>query len=255
MSGLHGFLLGVVQGLSEFLPISSSGHLLLTSYILNIPPPKIIFDLVLHLGTVLSLFVFLKKDVILTFKKKKLLILLFTSVAFTGITYFPLKKTFEESYETINYLPFFFLFTAFYLLLFYLRKERRKRMEDISFLSAAILGILQGVAIFPGISRSGMVLVGGVLLGMKEEESFKYTFLLAIPSIILAALYKFIEYLKNPVPLSFSPLILGFIFSFIFGVLSLFILLKIVKRREMFFFSIYLFIMSLITFLILKGLL
>lgn len=250
MEGIHGFILGLIQGLSEFLPVSSSGHLLLFSRILKIPPPPILFDLALHLGTMLSLFVFLKDEILKTFKNIRLILLLLVSIIFTGVVYFPLKGIFEESYETITYLPFFFLFTAFYLTLFYLRKNPNKRIDEISFVSAALLGILQGIAIFPGISRSGMVLVGGVLLGMKEEESFKYTFLLAIPSIIIAALYKFYEYTKSPVFMNTSPLILGFLFSFIFGLLSLFILLKIVNRREMYVFSIYLFIISIITFII-----
>ena len=252
MSALHGLILGIVQGLSEFLPISSSGHLLLTSYILGIPSPPIVFDLVLHLGTVLSLFFFLKKEIVYAFKKVRLILLLMTSIIFTGVTYFPFKKVFEESYETINYLPFFFMFTALYLTLFYLRKRGDKKAEEISFFSAIILGVLQGIAIFPGISRSGMVLVGGVLLGMKEEESFKYTFLLAIPSIIIASFYKFYEYIKAPIYLSSSPLILGFLFSFIFGLISLYILLKVVKRREMFIFSMYLFILSIVIFYLIK---
>ena len=252
MSALHGLILGIVQGLSEFLPVSSSGHLLLTSYILGISSPPIIFDLILHLGTVLSLFVFLKKEIVYAFKNIRLILLLMTSVVFTGVTYFPFKKLFEESYETVNYLPFFFLFTAIYLILFYLRRDGGKKAEGISFFSAILLGVLQGIAIFPGISRSGLVLVGGVLIGMKEEESFKYTFLLAIPSIIIAALYKFYEYIKSPVSLPFSPLLFGFLSSFIFGLISLYILLKFVKKREMFVFSIYLFLVSLLTFFILK---
>jgi len=252
VSALHGLILGIVQGLSEFLPVSSSGHLLLTSYILGISSPPIIFDLILHLGTVLSLLVFLKKEIVYAFKNIRLILLLMTSVVFTGATYFPFKKLFEESYETVNYLPFFFLFTAIYLTLFYLRKGGGKKAEQISFFSAILLGVLQGIAIFPGISRSGMVLVGGVLIGMKEEESFKYTFLLAIPSIIIAALYKFYEYIKAPVHLPISPLFLGFLSSFIFGLISLYILLKFVKKREMLVFSIYLFLVSLLTFFILK---
>jgi len=252
VSALHGLILGIVQGLSEFLPISSSGHLLLTSYILGISAPPIIFDLILHLGTVLSLLVFLKKEIVYAFKNIRLILLLMTSVVFTGATYFPFKKLFEESYETVNYLPFFFLFTAIYLTLFYLRKGGGKKAEQISFFSAILLGVLQGIAIFPGISRSGMVLVGGVLIGMKEEESFKYTFLLAIPSIIIAAIYKFYEYIKSPVSLSFSPLLFGFLSSFIFGLISLYILLRFVKKREMLVFSIYLFLVFLLTFFILK---
>ena len=149
MSALHGLTLGIVQGLSEFLPISSSGHLLLTSYILGISAPPIIFDLILHLGTVLSLLVFLKKEIVYAFKNIRLILLLMTSVVFTGATYFPFKKLFEESYETVNYLPFFFLFTAIYLTFFYLRKRGTKRAEEISFFSAILLGVLQGIAIFP----------------------------------------------------------------------------------------------------------
>ena len=252
MSALHGLILGIVQGLSEFLPVSSSGHLLLTSYILGISSPPIIFDLILHLGTVLSLFVFLKKEIVYAFKNIRLILLLMTSVVFTGVTYFPFKKLFEESYETVNYLPFFFLFTAIYLTLFYLRRGGGKKTEEISFFSAILLGVLQGIAIFPGISRSGMVLVGGVLIGMKEEESFKYTFLLAIPSIIIAAIYKFYEYIKAPVHLLISPLFLGFLSSFIFGLVSLYILLRFVKKREMLVFSVYLFLVSLLTYFILK---
>ncbi|MCD6399318.1 undecaprenyl-diphosphate phosphatase [candidate division WOR-3 bacterium] len=252
MSALHSLILGIVQGLSEFLPVSSSGHLLLTSYILGISSPPIIFDLILHLGTVLSLLVFLKKEIVYAFKNIRLILLLMTSVVFTGVTYFPFKKLFEESYETVNYLPFFFLFTAIYLTLFYLRRGGGKKAEEISFFSAILLGVLQGIAIFPGISRSGMVLVGGVLIGLKEEESFKYTFLLAIPSIIIAALYKFYEYIKVPVHLPLSPLFLGFLSSFIFGLISLYILLRFVKKREMLVFSIYLFLVSLLTFFILK---
>lgn len=250
MNSINGLILGIVQGLTEFLPISSSGHILLFSKILNIEAPPILFDIILHLGTLFAVLIYFRRLIIQNIKNLKLIFYVFLSTLTTGILYIFFKSYFEISFEESAYLPYFFIITSIFLLFFYLKNKRTKTLNSISFFDAIIIGLSQGLAIFPGISRSGFTFITSILIGMKEEEGFKYSFLLSIPAILLSFLYKTYEYLKNPFPMNSSSLILGFVFSFIFGVLSINLFYKFIKIKKFNYFSIYLFILGLILIIV-----
>lgn len=250
MNNFHSIILGIVQGLTEFLPISSSGHLLLFSKILNIEPPSILFDLILHLGTLIAVLIYFRKLIIQNIKNYKLIFLIILSTLITGILYLIFNSYFEKSFEEFSYLPFFFIITSFFLLFFYLKNKRTKTLNSISFYDAIIIGLFQGIAILPGISRSGFTFISSLLVGMKDEDAFKYSFLLSIPAILLSFLYKTYEYIKNPFPMNSSGLILGCLFSFIFGALSINLFYRFVKIRKFIYFSIYLFVLGLILIII-----
>jgi len=250
MSNLHSLIFGIVQGLTEFLPISSSGHLLLFSKILNIKPPEILFDIVLHFGTLFAVLIYFRKLIINNIKNFKLIFLILISTITTGIIYLFFKSYFEESFDTIFYLPYFFLITSIFLLFFYYKNKRDKKIDNINIFDAIIIGVAQGFAIFPGISRSGFTFTASLLLGIKNEDAFKYSFLLSIPAILLSGLLKTYEYIKNPFSISFSVLVIGITFSFIFGIISINLFYRFIKNKKFIFFSIYLFILSIIVFLI-----
>jgi len=250
MNNLHGLIFGIIQGITEFLPVSSSGHILLFSDLLKIKPPEILFDIILHFGTLFAVIIYFRKLIIKSMKNFKLLFLILISTISTGILYLAFKSFFEESFESIRYLPYFFLITSIFLLFFYFKNRRTKKLNEINYLDSVIIGVAQGFAIFPGISRSGFTFITALLLGIKNEEAFKYSFLLSIPAILLSGLLKTYEYIKNPFNMNYSVLLIGAISSFIFGVISIKLFYEFIKNKKFIYFSFYLIILSLIIFLI-----
>lgn len=249
MNNIHGLIFGIVQGLTEFLPISSSGHILLFSKILNIKPPEILFDIVLHFGTLFAVLIYFRKLILTNIKNLKLIFLILISTISTSLIYLLFKKYFDISFESLTYLPYFFIITSIFLLFLYFKNKRTKKLENINLLDAIIIGIMQGFAIFPGISRSGFTFITSCLLGINNEDSFKYSFLLSIPAILLSGLLKTYEFIKNPFNMNIWVLIIGIVSSFIFGIISIKLFYKFIKNRKFIFFSIYLLILSSIIFL------
>lgn len=250
MTIIDAIIMGIIQGLTEFLPVSSSGHLVLYTMFTG-ATPSLLFDLIVHLGTVLALIiVFFKdvKDLVLHPLSKKVRLILFATI-FTALFAFALKDIAVDAFSG-KALPYCFLVTAVVLFLgTVIPKKSKKPRTEIGYLDAAIIGSIQGIAVFPGLSRSGTTISTANLLGCKKEENAKFCLLISIPVIIGSSLLEVLTGTAAFVP--FYILIIGFFTSFICGLIALKFLISLIKKSSFIPFSVYLVLLS--AFLILGN--
>ncbi len=248
-------LLCIVQGLTEFLPVSSSGHLLLVEQIFGIEGDTLMLNLFLHLATLLAVIVVYRKIIWQILKKpfqpltyKLLLSTVLTVILAVGYEVLDLNKYGFKIYG------FCFLATSIILLVTYLFQKRTtvvKSDKEISTKSAVLVGIVQGFAVLPGISRSGSTISSLILTGNDEEKASEFSFLLSIPVIVGGFILELIKLIKNGgASNAFATVnpwlcVFAFIFTFFVAFASLKITLKLLKKHRFVFFSIYLFLLAI----------
>ncbi|ABR30084.1 undecaprenyl-diphosphate phosphatase [Thermosipho melanesiensis] len=243
-------ILGIVQGLTEFLPISSSGHLSVFSKLFNLKPDLSVFAL-LHLATLAAIVIFVGKELteiikgLIKLEKNyiNLTLKIIVSTIPAAIFGVLLESKIEASLSNLKIISFFFLVTSAALLI----SDKIKGNKDLSTLTykdALVIGIMQALAIFPGISRSGFTLFGSLLIGLEREIALKYSFLVSIPVILGAGLLE----IKNISLNSYS--ISSAIVAFFFGLLSLFILKKATISKNLKIFSAYCIFISIFSFVL-----
>ena len=234
---------GIIQGLTEFLPISSSGHLYLLQKLLAIKEDCLSFFVFLHLATLLAIIVFFFKKIKVLFKTKLLfnvlLITLISGIMGLGIRFY-LKDLLGNKFL----LTFCFLVNAGILFSTRLNSGGRD-IANIKFKDSLFLGVLQGFSPFPGISRSGITIVGLLKRGFKNIEAFTLSFLMAIPLILGAFIIKFKE--LREANLSLQSMSLGFITAFIFGLVALKIVKKVLVSEKFKNFAYYSLVIAVIT--------
>jgi undecaprenyl-diphosphatase len=244
-------LLALVQGITEFFPVSSSGHLLVFQKLLNFTTLPLVYDIFFHLGTLLAVMIYFFRDLkplALRFYEKenfRMLLLLMTATLPTAIIGFIFRDFFEKLFEKPTYLGFCFLFTA--IVLFTTKYLRLKKTA--MFPAAFIIGVAQGIAILPGVSRSGMTIAVALILGMGFEFSFRFSFLLAIPAILGATILE-----SNKIPWhgdSWPYLLLAVLASAAIGLLTLTQLNKILNHNRFHVFGIYLLAVAIAAFIFL----
>ena len=242
--------LGILQGVSEFLPISSSGHLVLFSHIFKIDD-SLFISIILHFATLLAIvFVFHKeiKDIILhPFCDEAMKIYLATIP--TCLIVLVLMPLIGPSFEG-KFLGVSFLISA--LLLFSVESFPKKNSQ-FNTKQAIIMGISQGFAIFPGISRSGTTISAGLLAGGDKEQCTKFSFLMSIPIIIMSTVLEVgkVVFGHGEISVNIIGTILSFIFAFVFGIISIKFMLKITKKSNLKWFSIYLILIAILSFIVL----
>jgi len=244
----NSFLLGIIQGIAEWLPISSSGHLVLLQKFLKLQE-DITFDIFLHLSSLIVVFIFFWEDIFqvskafFTFKKKtyefKISIYVILSSIITGIIGIFLKKK-EYILTNTNILCFSFLFTA--IILFFSKKETNKKLD---WKKSLFIGLMQGIALFPGISRAGATIAGAKIVGVKNEEAFKFSFLIFIPAVIGALFMEF----KEIRFINFNFLFIGFFTSLIVSCISITFLKNFVIKNKLHYFGYYCLFLSILTFI------
>lgn len=249
-------ILSIVEGLTEFLPVSSTAHLIITSKILNLPQSGFqkLFEVFIQGGAILSV-VFLYRK--LLFKSKKLLINILVSFIPTGIAgflfYKLIKNIFFESLKLISF-SLIFIGIFFFLLEYLILKGKlilNKEIKDMNFKEAFLIGLFQSLAIIPGISRAGIVIITMLVMRFKRESSAVYSFLLAMPTIILASfydLYKSKELLISNNINNIFNLFLGFFLSFIFALISVKFFINYLRKNTLIFFGFYRIIIGIFTF-------
>lgn len=247
---LQSLILGIVQGLTEFLPVSSSGHLLLLERFFQIKENIVLLNLMLHLGTVIALIVFFWKDLILIFKQKDWVLIknLFIAFVTTSIFGFVFKKIVENVFiysSSLIPVAIGFIFTAIILFLTIKSRSTRK-INTLTIFEAIKIGFAQAIAIAPGISRSGLTYFTTLKSGIEAKDAFKFSFLLSIPTILAATAVEMLsEYGKLTVGMNWSAIGLGLIISFIFGSLGLLVFKKMSEKSKMWVFGIYLVILAI----------
>lgn len=259
MNWLEALLLGLLQGLTEFLPVSSSGHLELGKAILNIPEESLNFTIVVHGATVLSTIVVFRKDILQLLKgffafkwneETQYVAKILLSMIPVGIIGVFFKDEIKQFFTGGNLMLVggMLLITATLLAFTYFAKSKDKK---ISFRDAFIIGIAQACAVLPGISRSGSTIAIGLLLGNKKENIAKFSFLMVLIPILGENFLDLISgELTNNTSVGALPLIIGFIAAFISGLLACTLMINIVKRGNLIYFAIYCMIVGLITIFI-----
>ncbi|MBP5214089.1 MAG: undecaprenyl-diphosphate phosphatase [Bacteroidales bacterium] len=273
MDYIHALIFGLVQGLTEYLPVSSSGHLELGQRLLGVhSEDSLLFDITVHVATVLSTLVVLRKEVIWIFEglfsplkpktvqtsegwlsrlsdSQQYALKIVISMIPIGIVGVFAKDWVEEAFSNLYVVPCCLLVTAMLLALTHYVRPREK--EIISLKDAFIIGLAQAVAVLPGLSRSGSTIATGLLLGVKKESLAQFSFLMVIPPILGEALLEGIKLAKNPEDFQWQVLAVGFVAAFVSGCLACKLMIALVKKCQLIWFAVYCLIVSVLAFILL----
>ena len=273
-------LLGIVQGVFMFVPVSSTAHLVITQHFLIargslMPAPEsaemILFDLIVHVGTLVSVAVVFRRTLAQFLratlyavrqvaldgrpgKTSRFLIWLWAmglfSVLVTGIMGLTFKDLFERVFATPSLIPITLAITGVLLWLTDNLKPRRYGIRDIGIGMAFVIGFAQGLALIPGISRSGMTIIAALFVGLKRKRAAEYSFLIAFPTIIAATLVQGAKVFRadEPVAIDWIATTVGFIAAALVGIVALRIVLKMLYGARLRYFSFYLWGLALVIF-------
>lgn len=249
MNNLEALSLGIIQGLTEFLPVSSSGHLaLLQNYFKEV---NVGFDIIIHFATLLAIFVFFYKDILIILKDvfswntksnnfKFGWFVVFATIPI-GLVGFFLKDIIYNIFSNLYFVALGFFISGMFLFVASFSNKKSKLTGKNSF----IIGLSQALALVPGISRSGSTVSTGVILGIERKEAIKFSFLLGIPAMIGANILNFTD-IKVVEVMPFS---IGFIAAFISGLLAINLFFRYVKIKNFKWFAVYCWILGILTLL------
>ncbi|MFH1640780.1 MAG: undecaprenyl-diphosphate phosphatase, partial [Candidatus Omnitrophota bacterium] len=171
-------LLGVVQGITEFLPVSSSAHLVIMQKVLGVTGEELVLSIVLHLGTLFSLVIFFFRDILYSLRNKRILLFLLVTTLITAIVGLFGKDFFEKLFSSTKLVSVALIFTGVILIL--TKKIKEPKRTKLTIKDALVLGFMQAIAVIPGISRSGITISGLLFRKVERETSFKFCFLMAM---------------------------------------------------------------------------
>lgn len=263
-------ILGVVQGATEYLPVSSSGHLVIFQHLFGLEEPALLFDIVLHVATLLAVVWYYRQDIIDLIQQTSsavralvggtswsevqteypgfrlgwLIVLGTVPTALIGIT---LQDTFEALFGSLRTVGLMLCVTGIILLLTRYGLRGTRQIGQMRPVDALLIGLVQGLAITPGISRSGSTIAVALLAGIEKETAARYSFLLSVPSIIGALILK-IGDSGNGIGL--APTLIGFVAALVTGYLCLTLLVQLVKRGKLAWFAPYCFAAGLFALLL-----
>lgn len=249
---LNEIILSIIQAVTEFLPVSSSGHLILYENLFS--KPDLFFIIFLHLASLLAVIIFVRKELfdLFTFKKnsRKLWIYWIIATIPGALFGFLFKDVIESTLSSFLFLGIAFLFTGTILLLTKLASS--KNSSELNIKNSIIIGLFQVIALFPGVSRSGMTISSGLFSGLEREKATKFSFLLYIPLALGAFLLELKEIYTNHITITIpvSILIISFIICAVLSLVFLNLLTMIIKKDKFWMFSIYCYIIGLITLII-----
>ena len=261
MSLINAIILGIVQGLTEFLPVSSSGHLVIAEHLLpGWHQPGIVFEILLHLATLLAVVIFFRHDLILLIKsiytpgsqaakQRRFLLMLILATIPTGIIGLTGKSFFTSLFNRLDVVGGMLLVTALLLWLAEKKNPAKLTKSSTGVVDAIGIGITQGLAIIPGISRSGSTIAVGMILGLEPRSAARFSFLLSIPAISGAALLNIREISSIPANQILSCLC-GALAALVTGLMALKFLLMIIEERRLKIFAVYCSVVGSITLLL-----
>lgn len=252
MTVIQGFILGLIQGLTEFLPISSSGHLVLFQKLFGLSVGTVTFDIAVHLASLVGVFIVLKNEVLAILKKPlgKLPLLIIAGTVPTLIIGALFYDFFTGLLKSGRTLGLEFIFTG--LILWYAESVRSKNkgLEKTTYIDAAVMGVAQGIAILPAISRSGLTLAGALFRGLNREFALKLSFLMSIPAILAAVAKDGYDIIKAgsgfTLNIGITPLLIGMVAAAISGYLAVKFMLRIFSKTSLKVFSYYVFALGLL---------
>lgn len=245
--------LGIIQGFTEFLPVSSSGHLLVFRKILGLSEAGLFLDTMLHLGTLLAVIAVFWQDIIGMIKRpfSRLTLLIVVGTIPTGAIGLLFKDFFEEIARTGVTVGWEFLATGLILWIADSLKDRGwKKVDNISFMDSFIVGTLQGAAILPAISRSGLTIAGAFFQGIERKTAARFSFLLSIPAIMGAVVLQGADLIGGRVEsVGMLSLIAGTLASAVSGYVAIKWMLDIIQRGSLKVFSVYVWVLGIIVIL------
>ncbi len=271
MTYFEALILGLVQGLAEFLPISSSGHLAILQYFFKIDGEKVLpFAVLLHVGTLFSVFFVYWKDLMALFKElgatimdlfsgkglrldssplRRMGAMIIVATIPTGIIGILFNDNFAAMYLNLTWIITGLFLTGCLLLVAEHKGKTGKNLhgeEGIKVHHALLVGVFQGIAIWPGVSRSGSTLVGGLLSGLDRNVAIKFAFLISIPSILGSVVMEAPDAFQEGMEMSLiGPVILGVLVAALSGFLAIKTMLRVVAGKKLYWFSIYVWVVAI----------
>jgi undecaprenyl-diphosphatase len=253
MTVLHAFLLGIIQGLTEFIPVSSTAHLLIGQKLLGLPADDAMFSflVIVQLGTIVSLVVFYGKDLLglvkaffarpFSTQENKLAWYIIIATIPALLAGYLLKDAVEALFKQPMLEASIRLFTAAILLTLAESLTKKNRtLESMTWLDALVIGILQVIAVFPGASRSGTTISGGMFRGFDRPSAARFAFLMSVPVMLAAGGYEMLDVLKMPNLNEFLPLLaVGFVTAAIVGWFAIKWLIDYLGRHSLYVFAAY----------------
>lgn len=258
MDFLHAFVLGVLQGITEFLPISSSGHLVIGEWFFGLKVDSLkSFDVALHIGSLLAIFVYFRKDVwgllkafVRLFGGKfdgeyaKLILFIIVGTlpaVFAGLL---LEEQIDAVFRNINMIGISMMVVGvIFVIGEWAHKKMAKESTGLTLKKVLIIGIAQAVALIPGISRSGSTIVAGLFQGTARDSAARFSFLLGMPAILGAGILTALKS-SGGLSISFDLMFFGAFVSFVFSLLSVWFLMKFLKKHTLLVFAIYLIVVG-----------
>jgi undecaprenyl-diphosphatase len=269
LSLIQALILGIIQGATEFLPISSSGHLVLTPWLLGWqfePQQAFIFDVLVQWGTILAVIVYFRVDLLQLliagvrslrggpaweepFARQAWLIIV-ASIPAAGLGIL-LKSVVESTFTSPLAVSAFLMVTALILVLSEQLGRLNRTIDGMRWLDSLWIGIFQALALFPGISRSGATIAGGLLRGFTREQAARFSFLLAVPTMLGAGVIALLDLAQAmDTAAQISPLLVGFCAAAVVGFLAIHWLLAFLRQRRLYPFAVYCALLSLGSLLI-----
>lgn len=259
---------GIIQGLTEFLPISSSGHLSVAQHFMNIGEESLLISIILHLGTLLAVFIAFRKRIIGIIKeffltiadifrgrfswskmnddRRMMVMIIIATLILVPVYFFKDFFTSMEGDGDIIFEGCAFLFTALLLILSDACVKGLKTGKDIKLKDAVVIGLFQCVALFPGVSRSGSTTTAGLFCGLTRETAVSFSFILGIPAILGGSLLEIKEVVETGAEIEILPLVIGFAVSAVVGLLAIKLVKIIINHDKFKIFGIYALILGIL---------
>jgi undecaprenyl-diphosphatase len=246
---LQALIFGIVEGITEFLPVSSTGHLILTTRVLGLSQTEFLktFQIVIQFGAILSVIVLYGKTLIVNFEVMKRVVLAFLPTALLGLLFYKIiKHLLMGSNKVVLWSMFVGGIALIVFELFH--KEKDDALDDIGtipYRTSLMIGLFQSIAMIPGVSRSAATIVGGLVLGLRRKTIVEFSFLLAIPTMLAATALDLMKNINQFSAAQINFLSAGFILSFVLALLSVKFLLNFIKEHSFISFGIYRIILAL----------
>ena len=267
MTYFQAAILGIVQGLAEFLPISSSGHLALLQYFFGVEADSVLlFTVMMHVGTLVSVFIIYRRDIWALLKElyytikdictgkglrinssptRRMGFMIIVATIPTAIIGLLFEDFFESLYSTIVAIALGLIFTGIILLVAERMGKSERGPLEMKWRHAIFIGIMQGIAICPGVSRSGSTLFGGLIAGLKREFAVEFAFLISIPSILGSVILEAPDaFAEGADAAMIGPIIVGVILAAISGIVAIKAMIKVVTGKRLFGFTIYVWLVA-----------
>jgi len=266
MSYLTAIIYGIIQGLSEFLPVSSSGHLALLPHVMKVEDPGVSFDLMMHLGTAIAVMIYFRSEIMSYLKTINLKLIdlsyhqettwfvrNFLLTTMVSVVMILVLLPFSKMARTPNVIMFNLCFFGVLLWLSDVFHQKRKvfladiMTKGLQWQMCVSIGLAQAMAIFPGVSRSGITLTAALFLGMNRIDAGKFSFLLSLPIILCGILKDIPELIEHgSTKVEFGVLLMGVVSSFLVGLLTIHFFMRLIAKVELKYFAFYRFLIALI---------